>query len=118
MPEATNRNYPDASSYESWYATKSGVAEGSITRDAMPGDEDIRGVIGKASPGGVDPVSAFEGYTPIHRIDNPADGINDGANYVVYFKDADNNFWKATNADSSTLAQLTSGAEFDLCQTF
>ena len=116
MPD--NRNYPDASGYAAWYATKSGVAEGSISRSGMPGDADIRGTIGKEAPEGVDPVSAFDGYTPIHRIDNPSDGINDAANYVVYFKNESDEFFKATNADFSTLTQLTSGAEFDLCQTF
>lgn len=118
MPDATNRSYPEAGSYESWYAAKSGVAEADIVRDGMPGDDDVRGRIGKAAPGGVSPHGAFEGYTPIHRVDSPSDGINDGADYVVYFKDANDDFWKATNADVSTLSQLTSGAEFDLCQTF
>lgn len=117
---ADNRNYPDAGSYASWYATKSGVAEGSITRigDTMPDDADIRGVIGKAAPGGVSPAGAFEGYTPIHRVDNPSDGINDAADYVVYFKNDSDQYFKATNADISTLVELTSGSEFDLCQTF
>lgn len=118
MADATNRSYPDAGAYESWYASKSGVAEGAIVRDGMPSDADIRGTIGKTTPGGVSPAGAFEGYTPIHKIDNPSDGINDGANYVVYFEDADSNLWKATNADVSTLTQLTSGAEFDLCAPF
>lgn len=113
MAEATNRNYPSPESYDSWYANKAGVDASAIQREAMPNQADVRGVIGKAQAGGVSPAGAFDGYTPIERIENPADGINDGANYVVYFKDADNALWKATNADASTLTKLTSGAEFD-----
>ena len=104
-----NFNYPDKANYAAWYATKAGMAEA----DVVVGKH-----IGPASPGGVDPHGSFDGYTPIHRIDNPADGINDAADYVVYFKDENDDFFKATNADFSTLTQLTSGAEFDLCQTF
>ena len=113
MAEATNRTYPAAESYEDWYAAKAGIAKSEITRDGMPSDDDIRGRIGKSAPDGVSPAGAFEHLTPIERIENPADGINDGAKYVVYFKDADNNLWKAVNADASTLTQLTSGTEFD-----
>lgn len=118
MADATERTYPEAGSYTTWYAAKAGVTEGTITRDSMPQDDDIRGVIGKEVPGGVSPAGDFENYTPIHMIDNPADGINNGKDYVVYFEDADSNLWKATNADSSTLTQIDSGAEFDLCIPF
>ena len=73
--------------------------------------------IGPLEPAGVDGADSFAGYTPIHKIDNPSDGINDGASYVVYFqKDGTDpvEFYKAVNANASTLAQLTSGAEYDL----
>ena len=73
--------------------------------------------IGGLDNSGVDGADSFEGYTPIYKIDNPSDGINDGADYVVYFqKDGTDpvEFYKATNADASTLVQLTSGAEYDL----
>ena len=73
--------------------------------------------IGSLEPAGVDGADSFVGYTPIHKIDNPSDGINDGANYVVYFqKDGTDpaEFYKAVNANASTLAQLTSGTEYDL----
>lgn len=73
--------------------------------------------IGFEAPKGVGFPTDFEGYTPIHRVDSPADGWNDGADYVVYFeKDVDGSkqFWKATNADPATLVQLTTGDEFDL----
>jgi hypothetical protein len=59
----------------------------------------------------------FEDYTPIHRVDSPADGWNDGVAYVVYFEkevDGSKQFWKATDADPATLAQLTTGDEYDL----
>ena len=73
--------------------------------------------VDKASLGGAD---SFDGYTPIHMINEPSDGINDGAKYVTYFeKDSTDpkEFYKAINADTSTLAQLTSGAEFDLASS-
>ena len=112
MADATNRTYPAAESYESWYAEKAGIPADQITREGMPDDADIRGRIGKVAPGGVSPASEFDHLSPIARIENPQDGINDGANYVVYFKDAENNLWKAVNADAGTLTQLTEGAEF------
>lgn len=113
MAEATNRSYPAAENYESWYAEKAGITTADITREGMPSDEDIRGRIGKSAPDGVSPAGAFEHLTPIERIENPTDGINDGAKYVVYFKDANNDLWKAVNADASTLTQLSSGTEFE-----
>ena len=106
---SSNFNYPDKANYAAWYAAKAGIAESEVV---------VGQHIGPANPGGVSPHGAFEGYTPIHRVDNPADGINDAADYVVYFKNVDGDFFKATNADVSTLVELTSGTEFDLCQTF
>lgn len=73
--------------------------------------------IGGLDNSGVDGADSFDGYTPIHMIESPADGINDGVGYVVYFqKDGTDpvEFYKATDADASTLVQLTSGAEYDL----
>ena len=107
-----NRVYPEAGNVANWYASKSTVV--SSADDVAVGTH-----IGPASAGGVNPPSSFEGYIPIHRIDNPADGINDSANYVVYFQkldDAEENLevYKATDSDVSTLVKLTSGAEFDL----
>jgi hypothetical protein len=72
--------------------------------------------IGFEAPKGVGFPEDFEGYTPMHREDSPADGWNDGADYVVYFEkevDGVRQFWKATNADPATLVQLTTGDEFD-----
>ena len=110
MPD--NRVYPDAGDVATWYNNKSN----SVTSS---GEVTVGIHVGKAQADGVNPPSSFEGYTPIHRIDNPADGINDAANYVVYFQkldDAGENLevYKATNSDVSTLVKLTSGAEFDL----
>ena len=110
MPD--NRVYPDSSNVSTWYNSKSSSV--SSTGEVQEGVH-----IGKSQPGGVNPPSSFEGYTPIHRIDNPSDGINDAADYVVYFQkldDAEENLevYKATNSDVSTLVKLTSGAEFDL----
>lgn len=73
--------------------------------------------IGREEPRGVGTPDDFAGYTPIHMINDPADGINDGAKFVTYFeKDSTDpkEVYKATNADPSTLAQLTTGDEYDL----
>ena len=73
--------------------------------------------IGREAPRGVGTPSDFEGYTPIHMINDPADGINDGTAFVTYLEKDDTDpkeVYKATNADPSTLVQLTTGAEFDL----
>jgi len=73
--------------------------------------------IGAETPRGVGKPADFVGYTPIHMINDPADGINDGKKFVTYFeKDATDpkEVYKATNADPSTLAKLTTGAEYDL----
>ena len=106
----SNRTYPAANGVDTWYADKSSAV--TSKDDVVVGTH-----VGPASAGGVSPASAFDGYTAVHRIDSPSDGINDGADYVVYFqKDGTDpvEFYKATNADASTLAQLTSGAEYDL----
>lgn len=107
-----NRVYPESGNVATWYASKSSAVGGSS--DVAVGTH-----IGPAQAGGVDPLGTFADYVPIHRIDNPSDGINDGADYVVYFQkldDAEENLevYKATNSDFSTMTKLTSGAEFDL----
>lgn len=88
------------------------------TEHGIPASELVEGEhIGFEAPKGVGFPSDFEDYTPIHRVDSPADGWNDGAGYVVYFEkevDGVKQFWKATDADPSTLAQLTTGDEYDL----
>ena len=108
----TERSYPAADGVDTWYANlSSSVASAS---DVVIGTHR-----GPANAGGVNPPASFSDYTPIHRIDNPSDGINDAADYVVYFQkldDAGENLevYKATNSDASTITKLTSGAEFDL----
>ena len=105
----TDRTYPAADGVDTWYAGKS--SEVSASSDVVVGTH-----VGPASAGGVSPGSAFDGYTAVHRLDSPSDGINDSANYVVYFSkdDADpKELWKATDSDISTLVQLTSGTEYD-----
>tara|TARA_R110001592_G_scaffold158352_3_gene389480 strand:- start:1719 stop:2063 length:345 start_codon:yes stop_codon:yes gene_type:complete len=105
----TDRTYPAADGVDTWYAGKSS----SVTT----ADDVVVGVhVGPASAGGVSPASAFDGYTPVERIDSPADGWNDAADYVVYFgkDDADPvELYKATNGDISTLTQLTTGTEYN-----
>jgi hypothetical protein len=107
----TDRTYPAADGVDTWYANKSSVI--SSKDDVVVGTH-----VGPASAGGVNPPASFEDYIPIHRIDSPSDGINDAANYVVYFQKADESdnleVYKATDSDISTLVKLTSGAEFDL----
>jgi hypothetical protein len=110
----SNRTYPAADGVDTWYADKSSSV--SASSDVLIGTHR-----GPASAGGVSPLSAFDGYTPVERIDNPADGINDAADYVVYFgkDDADpKELYKATNGDISTLSQLTSGTEYDAFISF
>ena len=104
MAEVNNRNYPTGD-YVSWYANKAGIST----------DEVVRGVhIGNEEPNGVGSPSDFEGMLPFHIVYNPADGWNDGAKYVTYFKRAeDGTIWKACNADLATLTQLTSGDEYE-----
>ena len=108
MPD--NRTYPDAGNVATWYANKSNAV--SSSSEVNVGEH-----IGPASSGGVTAnASVWSGYTAVHRIDNPSDGINDSANYVVYFKKEGTDpveLWKATDADSSTLVKLESGAEYD-----
>jgi len=78
----------------------------------------VEGVhIGSETANGVGTPADFDGYTPVHMINDPADGINDGKKFVTYFeKDSTDpkEVYKATDADPSTLAQLTTGAEYDL----
>lgn len=105
----TDRTYPASDGVDTWYAGKSSAV--TSASDVVIGTHR-----GPASAGGVSPLSAFEGYTAVERIDNPADGINDAANYVVYFgKDGADpvELYKATDGDISTLTQLTSGTEYD-----
>ena len=105
----TDRTYPAADGVDTWYAGKS--SEVSASSDVVIGTH-----VGPASAGGVSPGSAFDGYTAVHRLDSPSDGINDSANYVVYFSKDDaepKELWKATDSDISTLVQLTSGTEYD-----
>ena len=107
MPD--NRVYPSNTDEQANVAaTLNSIAKSDLIRGTHYGLENPRGV---GFP------DSFDGYTPIHIIANPSDGINDGANFVTYFqKDGTSpaEFYKATNADTSTLSQLTSGAEFDL----
>ena len=110
----TDRTYPAADGVDTWYAGKSSAV-------ASKDDVAIGTHVGPESAGGVSPESAFDGYTPIHLINSPADGINDSANYVVYFSkdDADPaELFKATDGDISTLVALTSGTEFDAFYDF
>ena len=105
----TDRTYPAADGVDTWYAGKSSSV--SASSDVVVGTH-----VGPATAGGVSPASAFDGYTAIHRVDSPSDGINDGKDYVVYFsKDGADpkELFKATNGDISSLAALTSGAEYD-----
>ena len=107
MPD--NRVYPSNTDEQANVAaTLAGVSKSDLVRGTHYGLEEANGV---GFP------DSFDGYTPIHLIENPSDGINDGAKFVTYFqKDGTDpaEFYKAVNADTSTLAQLTSGAEFVL----
>ncbi len=108
---ADNRVYPsNTDEQKNVAATLAGVEKASLVRGSHFGAEEANGVQG-SNP------ETFDGYTPIHMIDEPSDGINDGKKYVTYFqKDSTDpvEFYKATDADVSTLAQLTSGAEYYL----
>jgi len=106
----TDRTYPAADGVDTWYAGKSTAV--TTASDVVVGTH-----VGPASAGGVDTQASFTDYTPIHRIDSPSDGINDAADYVVYFQKlngSDLEVYKATDSDISTLVKLTTGAEFDL----
>ena len=111
MP-AENRVYPsNIDEQENVAATVNSVDKGDLVREQH---------FGKETPGGVDAPHLFEDYTPIWRIDNPSDGINDDKDFVVYFEkiDADpKEFYKATNSEFSSLEQLTTGTEYDLAVT-
>ena len=105
----SNRTYPNSGDVATWYAGKSS----SVSSDS---DVVIGTHVGPTSAGGASAPSAFEGYTPVERIENPSDGINDAADYLVYFKKDSTDpveLYKATNGDISTLVQLTSGTEYD-----
>jgi len=73
--------------------------------------------IGPEEANGVGTMADFEGYTPILKVDNPADGVNDGAKYVTYFKN-EGKIYKAINADPATLSELTSGEEYTLARKY
>lgn len=112
MSSGTNRTYPSNSAEQlNVAATVVGIDKAEL----------VRGVhLGLEEPNGVGLPEDFEDYLPIHRIDNPADGINDGAKYVVYFQKevaGAIKFYKAVNADPATLAELTSGPEYDLANS-
>jgi len=74
--------------------------------------------IGPEESNGVGLPVDFEGLRPFHKVDDPADGWNDGAKYVVYFENEDGQVFKAVNADPSTIAELTEGPEFETVVVF
>jgi hypothetical protein len=108
---AVNRTYPSNSEQQlNVAATLNGIDKGSLVRGVHLGHEQPKGV---ALPG--DP--SFADMLPIHRVDRPTDGWNDGANFVVYFqKEVDGNlkFYKAINANPATITELTSGPEYTI----
>jgi len=69
--------------------------------------------IGPEQSNGVGLPEDFEGLRPFHKVDNPVDGWNDGAKYVVYFENEAGEVFKAVNADPATIAALTEGPEFE-----
>lgn len=114
MAEAVNRTYPSTVDAQlAVAASVNGVAKDQLVRGVHLGPEQPKGV---ALPGDV----TFAELFPIHRKDSPADGWNDGANFVVYFQkdvDGEMKFYKATNADPATITELTSGAEYEFAVT-
>ena len=77
-------------------------------------DDLVVGVhIGPEESNGVGLPEDFEGLRPFHKVDNPADGWNNGAKYVVYFENETGNVFKAVNADPATITELTEGPEFE-----
>jgi hypothetical protein len=70
--------------------------------------------IGPEESNGVGLPEDFEGLRPFHIVDNPEDGWNDGAKYVVYFENQDGEVFKAVNADPATITALSEGPEFEL----
>jgi len=110
MPEAVNRTYPSTVEEQlDVAATVAGVSKDQLVRGVHLGPEQPNGV---ALPGD----ATFAEFLPIHRKDKPADGWNDGANFVVYFQKLVNEeikFYKATNADPATIVELSSGAEYE-----
>tara|TARA_B100000900_G_C20319053_1_gene609362 strand:+ start:291 stop:638 length:348 start_codon:yes stop_codon:yes gene_type:complete len=109
-----DRVYPAANDVATWYASKSNTI--SSASDVTTGTH-----VGPAAPGGVTPdPSVWDDYKPIHKVDNPTDGWNDGKGYVVYFQKIGSDpleLYKATDADISTLQQLTVGDEFNLADS-
>lgn len=80
----------------------------------IPVDNLVVGIhIGPEEPNGVGTPTDFDGYTPYRRIDNPTDGWNNGAKYVVYFHNNEGAIFKAINADPASLVQLHTGPEFE-----
>jgi hypothetical protein len=77
-------------------------------------DDLVVGVhIGPEISNGVGLPEDFEGFQPFHKVDNPTDGWNNGAKYVVYFENEAGAVFKAVNADPSTITELTEGPEFE-----
>ena len=109
-----DRVYPEAGNVANWYADKSNTISSS-------GDVTVGTHVGPASAGGVTPdPSVWDEYKPIHRVDNPSDGWNNGKDYVVYFQKIGTDpleLYKATNADISSLQILTVGDEFNLADS-
>jgi len=69
--------------------------------------------IGPEESNGVGLPEDFEGLRPFHKVDNPAEGWNNGAKYVVYFENDAGEIFKAINADPSTISALSEGPEFE-----
>lgn len=74
--------------------------------------------IGPEVSNGVGLPEDFEGLRPFHKVDNPSDGWNNGAKYVVYFEDESGAVFKAVNADPSTITALSTGPEFESVVAF
>jgi hypothetical protein len=114
MSEAVNRTYPSTADAQlDLAASLKGVDKTTLVRGVDLGPEQPRGV---ALPGD----ASFADMLPIHRKDSPADGWNDGANFVVYFQKEVGGalkFFKATNANPSTITELTTGAEYEFAIT-
>lgn len=114
MPEAVNRTYPSTVEEQlNVAATVAGVSKDQLVRGVHLGPAEPKGV---ALPGD----ASFADMLPIHRKDNPSDGWNDGANFVVYFQKEDGGslkFFKAINANPATITELTTGAEYEFAIT-
>lgn len=113
MSEPVNRTYPNEDGQLEIAASVNGVDKSALVRGVHLGFAQPRGVALPGNP-------AFSELFPIHRKDNPTDGWNDGANFVVYFQKEVGGvmkFYKATNADPATITELTSGAEYEFAIT-